>query len=38
MVVRDESFSKATDTFAAEQGASMEAAEDLDKDIIDEAG
>jgi DNA-binding transcriptional regulator LsrR (DeoR family) len=37
MVVRDESFLGATDTFAVEQGASMEAAEDLNKDIIHEA-
>ena len=31
-------FLGATDTFAAEQGAEGEAVEDLDKDIVHEAG
>ena len=38
MVVRDEAFLGATDTFVAEQGAGREAVEDLNKDIIHEAG
>ena len=38
MVVRDEAFLGAIDTFAAEQGVSGEAVEDLDKDIVHEAG
>ena len=38
MVVRDEMSPGATDTFATEQGAGEEAVEDLDKDIIHEAG
>jgi hypothetical protein len=38
MVVLDEVFLGATDTFAAEQGAGREAAEDLNKDIIHEVG
>jgi hypothetical protein len=38
MVVQDEVFPGAIDTFAAEQGASREAVEDLDKDIVHEAG
>jgi hypothetical protein len=38
MVVLDETFPGATNTFAAEQGADREAAKDLDKDIIHEAG
>ena len=38
MVVRDEAFSGATNTFAAEQGAGGEAMDDLDKDIVHEAG
>ena len=37
MVVQDEVFLGATDTFAAKQGAGGEAAEDLDKDIVHEA-
>ena len=37
MAVQDEAFLGATDTFAAEQEAGGEAAEDLDKDIIHEA-
>ena len=36
--VRDEVFQGATDTFAAEQGAGGEAAEDLKNDILREAG
>ena len=36
--VRDEVFPGATDTFAAEQGAGREAAEDLKNDILYEAG
>ena len=38
IVVRDEAFLEATDTFAAEQGAGGEAAEDLENDILREAG
>ena len=38
IVVRDEAFLGATNTFTVEQGASGEAAEDLDNDIIHEAG
>ena len=38
MVVRDEAFLGAIDTFVAEQRAGREALEDLDKDIIHEAG
>jgi hypothetical protein len=38
MVVRDEASPGATDTFTAEQGAGGEATEDLDKDIVHEAG
>ena len=38
MVVQDEAFPGATDTFAAEQGAGKEVVEDLDKDIVHEAG
>ena len=38
MVVRDEAFLGVTGTFAAEQGAGEEMAEDLDKDIVHEAG
>jgi hypothetical protein len=38
MVVRDKAFLGAIDTFAAEQGTGEEAAEDLNKDIIHEAG
>ena len=38
MVGRDEAFLGATDTFAAEQGAGGETVEDLDKDIVHEAG
>ena len=38
MVVRDEASLGATDTFVVEQGAGGEAAEDLDKDIVHEAG
>ena len=38
MVVQDEASLGATDTFAAEQGAGGEAMEDLDKDIVHEAG
>ena len=37
MVDRDEAFPRATYTFAAEQGVSGEAVEDLDKDIVHEA-
>ena len=36
--VRDEVFLGATDTFAAEHGAGEEAAEDLNNDIVREAG
>ena len=36
--VRDEVFLGATDTFAAEQGAGREIAEDLENDILREAG
>ena len=38
MVVRDEASPGVTDTFLAEQGASGEATEDLDKDIVHEVG
>ena len=38
IVVRDEAIPGATDTFAAEQGVSGEAAEDLDNGIVHEAG
>ena len=38
MVVRDEAFLGATDTFIAKQGAGREATKDLDKDIVHEAG
>ena len=38
VVVLDEVVPAATDTFTAEQGASGEAAEDLDNGIIREAG
>ena len=38
VVVLDEVVSGATDTFAAEQGAGEEAVEDLNNDIIHEAG
>ena len=38
MVVRDEVSPGATDTFAAEQGAGSEAAEDLNNGIIHVAG
>ena len=38
MVVRDEASLGAIDTFAVEQGADREAVEDVDKDIILEAG
>ena len=37
MVVRDEAFPRATDTFAAEQGVGGEAAEDLENVILYEA-
>ena len=37
VVVLDEAVPGATDTFAAEQGATREAAEDLDNGIIREA-
>ena len=36
--VRDEVFPGATDTFAAEQGAGGEAAEDLENEMLHEAG
>jgi hypothetical protein len=36
--VRDEVFLGATDTFAAEQGADEETAEDLKNDILHEVG
>ena len=36
--VRDEVFPGVTDTFAAEQGAGGEVAEDLENDILREAG
>jgi hypothetical protein len=38
MIVRDEAFPGATDIFVAEQGAGGEVVEDLDKDIVYEAG
>ena len=38
MVVRDEAFLGAIDTFVAEHRAGGEVMEDLDKDIIHEAG
>jgi hypothetical protein len=38
IVVRDEVLLGATDTFTAEQGASGEVVEDLDNDIVREAG
>jgi len=38
VVVRDEAVLGATDTFATEQKAGREAAEDLDNGIIREAG
>ena len=38
VVVLDEAVPGATGTFAAEQGASGEAAEDLNNDILYEAG
>jgi hypothetical protein len=38
MIVRDEAFPGATDIFVVEQGADGEVVEDLDKDIIYEAG
>jgi hypothetical protein len=38
VVVRDEAVLGATDTFAAKQGASGEVVEDLDNDIVREAG
>jgi hypothetical protein len=38
MFVRDEAFPGTIDTFTAEQGAGREVAEDLDKDIVHEAG
>ena len=38
MVDRDEAFLGATDTFVAEQGVGGEAVEDLDNDIVHEAG
>jgi hypothetical protein len=38
LVVQDEASLGATNTFAVEQGAGDEAMEDLDKDIIHEAG
>ena len=38
MVVQDEASPGVTDTFAVEQGVSGEVAEDLNKDIIHEAG
>ena len=38
MVIRDEVSLGATDTFAAEQGVGREAAEDLENDILCEAG
>ena len=37
MVVQDEVFLGATDTFEVEQGVGWEATEDLDKDIVHEA-
>ena len=38
IVVRDEAFLGATDTFVAEQGVGREAVEDLNNDIVREAG
>ena len=38
IIVRDEVFLGVTDTFAAEQGAGWEVVEDLNNDIIHEAG
>ena len=38
MVVQDEASLGAIDTFAAEQGAGGEAAEDLENDILHEVG
>ena len=38
VVVRDEAILGATNTFAAEQGAGGEVAEDLKNDILHEAG
>ena len=38
MVVQDEASLGATDTFAVEQGAGGQVADDVDKDIIHEAG
>jgi hypothetical protein len=38
IVVRDEVFPGATDIYVAEQGASREVAEDLNNDIVCEAG
>ena len=38
MVVQDEAFPGAIDTFVAEQGAGGEVVEDLDKDIVHETG
>jgi len=38
IVVQDEAFLGVIDTFPAEQGVGGEAAEDLDNDIVHEAG
>jgi hypothetical protein len=38
VVVLDEAILRATDTFAAEQGVGEEAVEDLNTDIVREAG
>jgi hypothetical protein len=38
MVVQDKAFLGVIDTFVAEHGANGEAVEDLEKDIIHEAG
>ena len=38
MVVQDEAFPGATDTFAAKQGAGGQVVEDLDNSIVREAG
>jgi len=38
MVIRDEAFLGVTDTFVAEQGVGGEVAEDLNKEIVHEAG
>jgi hypothetical protein len=38
VVVLDEAILGATDTFVAEQGVGREVAEDLDNDIVREAG